>query len=95
MGRLSRDEQKIAVLAKLARGRNIGMDYIPVEKVLGRIPSHARGDIQSVLDEMYRERLIEYHKGKDCISLNGEQLGRVVDMIGDEVPDYIIDRLDD
>ncbi|MFB6294297.1 MAG: hypothetical protein ABEI97_00910 [Candidatus Nanohaloarchaea archaeon] len=54
MGSLTRDEQKVAVLAKLARRKNIGMDYIPVEKALGRIPSHARGDIDDVLDGMYR-----------------------------------------
>ncbi len=95
IGSLSRAEQRIAVLAKLARRRHIGMDYTPVQKALGRIPAHARDDIPAVLDELYREGLIRYHKNKDCISIAPGAVGQVVEMIADEVPDYVLERLQD
>lgn len=93
IGSLSRQEQKVAILAKLARRRNIGMDYLPVQKALGRIPAHARGDVRDVLDELYKAEIIEYHKDRDCISIAPGAVGQVADMIADEVPGYILERL--
>ena len=90
---LGKQGKKIAILAKLARRTKIGMDYLPKEKVLGRIPKHARGDISTVLDEMYREGLIEYHKGKKCISINPNSVEKVTRMLEGEIPDYILDKL--
>ncbi len=65
------------------------MNYIPIEKTLSKIPSHARGNIGDILDEMQKEGLLEYHKNRNCISLRPEAVSKVVDMIKDEVPDYM------
>lgn len=90
---LSRGGKKIAILSKLARRSKIGMNYILVEKSISKIPTHARGNIRSIIDEMHRDGLLEYHKNRNCISLRPESISRVVDMIEDEVPDYIIEKL--
>ena len=91
---LDREGKKIAILAKLSRKTKIGMDYIPKQKAYSKIPRHARGDLDDILDEMHREGLIEYHKGKNCISINPSSISEVSDLIKDEVPDYIIDMLE-
>lgn len=91
---LDREGKKIAILSKLARKRKIGMDYVPKKKAFSKIPGHARGDLDDILDEMHREGLIEYHKGKNCISINTKSVSKVVDLIEDEVPNYILDKLD-
>lgn len=91
---LDREGKKIAILAKLARKTKIGMDYIPKEKAYSKIPSHARGNLDNVLDEMHRDGLIEYHKRKNCISISPGSISEVTDLIEDEVPAYIIDMLE-
>lgn len=90
---LSKQEKKIAILSKLARRNKIGMNYIPVEKTVSRIPTHARGNIENIIDEMYKDGLLEYHKNKKCISLRPKSIPKVVDLIKEEVPDYIIEKL--
>ncbi|PSG98538.1 MAG: hypothetical protein BRC29_00235 [Nanohaloarchaea archaeon SW_7_43_1] len=91
---LDREGKKIAILAKLGRKTKIGMDYIPKEKAYSRIPGHARGELEGILDEMHKDGLIEYHKGKNCISINPNSISEVVDLIEDEVPSYVINMLD-
>lgn len=91
---LDREGKKIAILSKLGRKRKIGMDYIPKENAFSKIPGHARGNLDDILDEMHRDGLIEYHKGKNCISINRNAVSEVVDLIEDEVPDYILDKLE-
>jgi hypothetical protein len=91
---LDREGKKIAILSKLARKTKIGMDYIPKEKAFSKIPGHARGDLDDILNEMHREGLIEYHKGKNCISINPNSVSEVVELIEDEVPQYILDMLE-
>jgi hypothetical protein len=88
-----REGKKISVLSKLARKRKIGMNYIPKEKAFSKIPSHARGSLDDILDEMHKDGLIEYHKGKNCISLNPKSVSDVIEIIEEEVPNYIIERL--
>lgn len=90
---LDKEGKKIAILSKLARKTKIGMDYIPKEKAFSKIPSHARGNLDTVLEELHRNGLIEYHKGKNCISLNPKAIPQSVEKIQDEVPSYITDRL--
>jgi len=92
---LDREGKKVAILSKLGRKRKIGMDYIPKEKAFSLIPGHARGDLDDILDEMYKDGLIEYHKGKNCISINRNFIPEVTELIEDEVPDYILDLLED
>lgn len=91
---LDREGKKIAVLSKLARRNKIGMNYIPKEKAFSKIPQHARGNLKDILDELHGNGLIEYHKGKNCISLNPKSIDNVTEKIQDEVPDYILERLD-
>ncbi|MFB6099957.1 MAG: hypothetical protein ABEK16_01670 [Candidatus Nanohalobium sp.] len=91
---LDREGKKIAILAKLARRNKIGMNYIPKEKAFSNIPSHARGDLDDILDELHGNGLIEYHKGKNCISLNPKSIDEVVERIEEEIPNYILDRLE-
>lgn len=69
------------------------MNYIPIEKAISKIPSHARGNIENIIDEMHKEGLLEYHKNKKCISLRPKSVSQITDMIKDEVPDYIIKKL--
>ena len=76
---LSRKGKKIAILSKLARRNKIGMNYIPIEKTVSKIPVHARGDIGDIIDEMYKSGLLEYHENKNCISLNPKSVNRVID----------------
>ena len=90
---LDRGGKKIAILSKLGRKRKIGMNYIPKEKAFSKIPGHVRGNLDDILDEMYRNGLIEYHKQKNCISINSTSISEVVDLIEDEVPKYILDML--
>ncbi|MFB6245867.1 MAG: hypothetical protein ABEJ03_05990 [Candidatus Nanohaloarchaea archaeon] len=90
---ISREEKKIALLAKLARKQKIGMNYIPKQKSYSKIPSHARGGLDGILDEMWRDALIEFHKGRKCISINPGSLDEVTSMIEGEVPDYILKKL--
>jgi hypothetical protein len=61
---LDKQGKKIAILAKLARKTKIGMDYIPKQKTYSKIPSHARGNLDTITEELHKEGLIEYHKGK-------------------------------
>lgn len=91
---LDKNGKKVAILSKLARKTKIGMDYMPKEKAYSKIPSHARGNLDEVLEEMHREGLIEYHKGKNCISLNPKTISKTVEKIKEEVPSYITDRLE-
>lgn len=91
---LDRKGKKIAILAKLGRKRKIGMDYIPKEKAFSKIPGHARGNLDAILDEMHGDGLIEYHKGENCISINPGSVPEVVDLIEEEVPKYILDMLE-
>lgn len=90
---IAREEKKIAILSKLARRNKIGMNYVPIEKTVSKIPSHARGNIGDIIDEMYKDGLLEYHKNKNCISLRPKAVPKVIKMIRDEVPDYIIEKL--
>lgn len=90
---LDREGKKIAILSKLARKTKISKDYIPKEKAFSKIPGHARGDLDDILNEMHRDGLIEYHKGKNCISINRNSVPEVAEIIEDEVPDYILDML--
>ncbi|MFB6209227.1 MAG: hypothetical protein ABEJ56_03745 [Candidatus Nanohaloarchaea archaeon] len=88
------EEKKIAILAKLARKKKLGMNYIPKEKAFSKIPSHDRGNLDSILKEMRRNGLIEFHKNRKCISINPGAVPEVIEPIGEEVPDYIIERLE-
>ncbi|KXB06186.1 hypothetical protein AKJ51_04095 [candidate division MSBL1 archaeon SCGC-AAA382A20] len=90
VGYSKKELAEAAGISKLARRNKIGMDYIPIEKTVSKIPVHARGDI---IDEMYKSGLLEYHKNKDCISLNPKSVNRVIGIIEGEVPDYIIEKL--
>lgn len=90
---LSRREKKVAVLSKLARRTKIGMSYIPREKAYSKIPQHARGGMEDVLDELRQEGLLEFHKNGRCISLNPRSLDRVSEILEGEVPGYILENL--
>lgn len=90
---LDREDKKIAILVKLARRNKIGMNYIPKEKAFSKIPSHARGNLSDILDDLHRSGFIEYHKDKNCISLSPNSIERTVERIEEEVPNYILDRL--
>jgi hypothetical protein len=89
----STDEKKIAILAKLARHRRIGMNYTPIENTLSKLPAHARGDIQAIIEEMHKDGIIEFHKGKECISLNPAALEEITAILDGEIPPYYLEKL--
>jgi hypothetical protein len=91
---LDREDKKIAILVKLVRRNKIGMNYIPKEKAFSKIPKHARGNLNDILDNLHRNGLTEYHKDKNCISLNPKSIEETAEKIEEEVPNYILNRLD-
>lgn len=92
MSRVTNDQKKKNILAKLVRRRNIGEKYTPKEKTYSGIRKDERGNLSEILDELHKEGYIEYHKGKNCISINRHNKEKVKQYLEDEVPEYLWDN---
>ena len=56
------------------------------------IPKHERGNLDNLLDELHKDGFIEYHKGKDCVSINRYHKDKVRRYLDDEVPEFYWDN---
>lgn len=67
------------ILNKLYRQQNIGNDYIPFHDILQGLKPHERSmkDAEKAATNLYKKHLIEFHKGKDCISLHRKNIEEV------------------
>lgn len=93
MGRKYTDQQKKKhILSKLVRGRYVGEKYTPKENTYGPIPSHERSNLDDLLDELHKSGYIEYHKGKNCISINRKNKVKVKEFLQDDVPEFFWDN---
>ena len=84
-------ELRKAILAKLWRRGVFGGRYIPVEKALSKIPRHEWDRARENIDQMHKNGLIEFHKGKDCISINPSNKDEVKKVLKGYFPDYVLD----
>lgn len=92
MTRTTDKQKKKNILAKLVRRRNIGEKYTLKEKTYSGIRKDQRGNLAQLLDELHKEGFIEYHKGKNCISINRHNKEKVKQFLEDEVPEYLWDN---
>ncbi|MCJ7450806.1 MAG: hypothetical protein MUP58_03640 [Candidatus Nanohaloarchaeota archaeon QJJ-9] len=81
-------KKKKNMLAKLVRRGKVGEHYTPREKIYSGIPKEERGNLELLLDEMHQAGLIEYHKGKNCVSINRWNKDKVKKVLKGKVPDY-------
>lgn len=92
MPRYTDERKKKNMLAKLVMRGNVGGKYTPKEEVYSGIPKHARGNLENLLDELFKEGFIEYHKGKSCVSINRRQKDMVREYLEGEVPEFYWDN---
>ncbi|MFO7793029.1 MAG: hypothetical protein R6W73_08650 [Candidatus Saliniplasma sp.] len=92
MTKYTDEQKKKNMLAKMVMRRKVGEKYTPKEKVYSGIPKHERGGLENLLDELYKDGFIEYHKGKNCVSINRHQKDLVKRYLKDEVPEFYWDN---
>ena len=92
MTKYTDEQKKKNMLAKMVMRRNVGEKYTPKEKVYSGIPKHKRGNLGNLLDELHKDGFIEYHKGKDCVSINRYHKDKVRRYLDDEVPEFYWDN---
>lgn len=92
MTKYTDEQKKKNMLAKLVRRGNVGGKYTPKEKIYSGIPKDSRGNLESLLDELHRKGLIEFHKGKKCVSINRRNKKKVKKYLEGEVPDFFWDN---
>ncbi len=71
----------------------MGGKYTPKQKTYGQIPKNERGNLDQLLDEMYKNGLINYKKNKKVISINSRAKGKIEKMLKDDLPDYYLKKL--
>ena len=78
---MSRDVEQMEfhILNKLYRQTNIGEDYIPFHDILQGLKPHQRSmkDAVKAATNLYKKGLVEFHKSKNCISINRKQVDEV------------------
>ncbi len=92
MGKYTDEQKKKNMLAKMVMRRKVGERYTPKEKVYSGVPKHARGNLESLLDELHKDGFIEYHKGKSCVSINRHKKRMVKKYLKDEIPEFYWDN---
>lgn len=92
MSKYTDEKKKKAMLAKMVIRRQVGEKYKDKRKVYSPIPAHERGNLESLLDDLYKEGYIEYHKGKKCVSINRNKKDKVKEYLKDEVPEFYWDN---
>ena len=92
MTKYTDEQKKKNMLAKMVMRRNVGEKYTPKEKVYSGIPTHERGNLDDLLDDLHKDGFIEYHKGKDCVSINRYHKDKVRRYLDDEVPEFYWDN---
>lgn len=89
------EERKAAVLEKMVRRRQWGMNYRPVEKTLSSVPKRCRRDARKDLEELAREGWVERHKNGACVSLDPTartEIRRFLERHG-SIERWLLDRL--
>ena len=92
MNKYTDEQKKKNMLAKLVIRGNVGEKYTPKGKIYSGIPKHERGNLESLLDELFKDGYIEYHKGKNCVSINRHKKKKVKKYLKDEVPNFYWDN---
>ncbi len=92
MTKYTAEQKRKNMLSKMVMRGNVGGKYTPKEKVYSGIPKHERGDLESLLDELYKDGFVEYHKGKSCVSINRHRKDRVKEYLEGEVPEFYWDN---
>jgi len=79
MGKEELGKMEIHILNKLYRQTNIGEDYIPFHDILQGLKPHQRSmkDAVKAAKKLYKMRLIELHKGGNCISLHRKNIDEI------------------
>lgn len=77
------DDMEFHILNKLHRQTNIGMNYIPFHDVLQGLKPHQRSmkDAVKAAENLHKKGLIEFHKGKQCISIHRKRVDEVQGII--------------
>ena len=77
------DDMEFHILNKLHRQTDIGMDYIPFHDVLQGLKPHQRSmkDAIKAAENLYKKGLVEFHKGKQCISIHRKRVDDVQEML--------------
>lgn len=77
------DVMEFHILNKLHRQGNIGMNYIPFHSILQGLQPHQRSmkDAVRAATNLYKQGLIEFHKGKQCISIHRKRVDDVQDIL--------------
>lgn len=73
------EDMEFHILNKLYRQTNIGEDYIPFHDILQGLKPHQRSmkDAVKAASNLYKRGLIEFHKGKNCISINRKHVNEI------------------
>lgn len=69
------------IIRKLVKRDAWGNTYINKHLAMKGILRHLLGFVDEILDELWREGIVIYHKRKECISLNTKRKGRIEKII--------------
>ncbi len=82
------EQIKKAILGSMMRRHIIGMKYKPKKFIISKLAPNARGEINNLLNELFRDGFIEYHKNKNCISLNPKNKKEICNYTKNHVSEY-------
>lgn len=86
-------DKHISLLTKMWHKGAIGMNYKPIQKLMGDIPSDQRGDAKQAMDELVQEGICAYRtgKGEKLAAILSDQVETVREILRGEVPSYVLD----
>lgn len=83
----------ISILTKMWKKEAIGMNYKPIQKLMGGIPKDQRDKAKDAIDDLVQDGIVAYREGKGekLAAILSEQVETVRDILQGEVPSYVLD----
>lgn len=87
--------RKVAIIEGMVRRRQWSMSYKTVEDTVSKLPNREKKEALEIVDELVDQGWAEYHKGRECISLNSSKRSEIKKFLEErsEMEDWMLDSL--